>query len=173
MRNAEHGRASKINARKKIKNMAEIEQQKSPEADVKKIIRLTAGGVIMNIDGDILLVHQKSGSWVFPKGGIEKGENPLVAAKREILEETGIEEKDLEQLADSEIFYDRPDSENQSVLQKISMFLFATEKMEVKPVPECQHEIAEARWVKKEEVANLLTAPKDKDFFLKILEGIK
>lgn len=152
--------------------MSEKERRKNPEVDVenRERLRITAGGIVTNMNGDILLVQQKSGNWVFPKGGIdtESGEAPLVAAKREIQEETGIEDKDLERVEGFEAVYERPDTEKAQVVQRIQMFLFATKKMEVKPKPEFQDEIAEVRWVKKEEVVNLLTAPKDKEFFLGI-----
>jgi 8-oxo-dGTP pyrophosphatase MutT (NUDIX family) len=39
-----------------------------------------------------LVLHYREGHWDFPKGHIEKGERPTDAAKRELLEETGIAE---------------------------------------------------------------------------------
>ena len=42
------------------------------------------------------MVNQNNNSWSLPKGQVEKGENELTAAKREIHEEAGIEEKNLE-----------------------------------------------------------------------------
>lgn len=39
-----------------------------------------------------LLLHYPAGHWGFPKGNIEKGEKLKKTAKREIKEETGIEE---------------------------------------------------------------------------------
>ena len=97
---------------------------KNPEtnAEEKEKIRLTAGGIILNADGDILLVRIKSGDWLFPKGGIEDGEDPLTAAKREIQEETGIEDKDLEHDEDFKGVYERPNLEEGGIPQRISMF---------------------------------------------------
>jgi len=40
----------------------------------------------------LVLRHRDGGHWAFPKGRIEAGEDELVAASREVGEETGIEE---------------------------------------------------------------------------------
>ena len=42
-----------------------------------------------------LLLHYKSGHWDFPKGHIEKGEKEEETVKREIKEETGIEDVEI------------------------------------------------------------------------------
>jgi|GEM_PF-198745 len=42
-----------------------------------------------------LLLYRRGTYWNFPKGKFEEGENDLAAALRELSEETGIEEKDL------------------------------------------------------------------------------
>ena len=39
----------------------------------------------------LLLRHREDGHWAFPKGRIERGEEPEQAARRETREETGIE----------------------------------------------------------------------------------
>jgi len=62
--------------------------------------RANVGAVIVNVDGLVLALERKKipGSWQFPQGGLDEGEEPLEAVKREILEETGIEESQLELL---------------------------------------------------------------------------
>jgi diadenosine hexaphosphate hydrolase (ATP-forming) len=54
-----------------------------------------AGGVVtrtVNGEREYLLVESRSsrGVWVLPKGHIERGENPEVAAVREVQEEAGV-----------------------------------------------------------------------------------
>jgi 8-oxo-dGTP pyrophosphatase MutT (NUDIX family) len=39
---------------------------------------------------EVLMVQLHAGHWGFPKGHANKGEEPLSAAKRELLEETGL-----------------------------------------------------------------------------------
>jgi len=46
---------------------------------------------VFNALGDVLLLKHVSGSWVFPKGHIEPGEDTLRAAVREIEEEAGVD----------------------------------------------------------------------------------
>lgn len=49
-----------------------------------------AGGVVFDPDGRVLLIRQRSGEWVFPKGHLDPGEDHLTAALREVEEETGV-----------------------------------------------------------------------------------
>jgi diadenosine hexaphosphate hydrolase (ATP-forming) len=49
-----------------------------------------AGGVVFNALHEVLLIRQRDGSWVFPKGHIEPGEDPLNTARREVEEEAGV-----------------------------------------------------------------------------------
>src|SRR5256885_8335085 len=55
----------------------------------------TAGGVVVNAAGEILVVSQRGTSWSLPKGHIDPGEDALEAAKREIWEESGVSELEL------------------------------------------------------------------------------
>jgi 8-oxo-dGTP pyrophosphatase MutT (NUDIX family) len=63
-------------------------------------IEKSAGAVVFRKNKEIkyLLLHYPTGSraskdyWDLPKGHIEKGEKPMVTAKREIAEETGLKD---------------------------------------------------------------------------------
>ena len=125
-----------------------------------------AGGVVVGNDGKIIVVSQHGTSWSLPKGRVEENENELETAKREIYEESGI--KDLE-LVKKLGTYERYSMGDESELKTRTFFLFRTSEKELKPI---DPENPEAKWVEKERVAELLTHPKDKEFFLKIINEI-
>jgi ADP-ribose pyrophosphatase YjhB (NUDIX family) len=125
----------------------------------------SAGGVVLNTNGEVLVVNQKGDSWSLPKGHIDEGEDAVTAAKREIEEESGISDMRLVKELGS---YERPRiglggvGEETSEMKTIHMFLFETQQQELAP-EDADH--PEARWVKPHNVAELLTHPKDGDFF--------
>lgn len=123
-----------------------------------------AGGVVLNKKGLVLLVSQRGNSWGLPKGHIDKGEDPLTAAKREIHEESGVADlkliKDLGSYERYKIGLDGGD--DPSEFKTIHMFLFSTDQEKLQPLDPCN---PEARWVEKEKVIELLTHKKDKEFF--------
>ena len=133
---------------------------------------ISAGGVILNKDSDVLIVSQHGVSWSLPKGHIEAGEEVLDAAKREIWEETGIKNLTLIKYLGS---YDRykigkdPRIDDKSERKKIELFLFETNEMALNPQ---DSDNPEARWVKPTEVSQYLTHEKDIAFFQSILGDI-
>lgn len=124
----------------------------------------TAGGIVLNINGDVLVVNQHGRAWSLPKGHIEADEDKLEAAKREIHEESGISELQFIRRLGSYQRYKISGSgkDDTSEMKTITMFLFTTEQMELNPI---DADNPEAKWVKREDVANLLTHKKDKEFF--------
>jgi ADP-ribose pyrophosphatase YjhB (NUDIX family) len=124
----------------------------------------SAGGVVTNSEGKVLVVSQRGTSWSLPKGHIDRGESALVAAKREIYEESGI--RDLELIRELGT-YERhrigvDGGDDRSELKVITMFLFRTSEKSLRPV---DPDNPEARWVERSKVALLLTHEKDKEFF--------
>lgn len=132
----------------------------------------SAGGVVLNQNADILVVNQKGNSWSLPKGHIDPGENAVDAARREIWEESGIREVEyVGELGTYERYRIGKNGlgEDTSNLKNIRMFLFRTKEMDLHPM---DADNPEARWVRLEEVADLLTHSQDKEFFLSIREKV-
>jgi len=68
--------------------------------------RLNVGIMVANSVGELLLCKRKGmNSWQFPQGGIDKNEDPLRAAKRELFEEVGISSKYVELIKSSNDWY--------------------------------------------------------------------
>ncbi|MBI2995782.1 MAG: NUDIX domain-containing protein [Candidatus Melainabacteria bacterium] len=132
----------------------------------------TAGGLVLNKKGQVLIANQNGNSWSLPKGHIDEGETKLEAAIREIYEETGIRKL---QFVKELGFYERykiglnSSEEDKSELKNISMFLFKTEEENLKPKDPTN---PEAIWVEKKKVAELLTHKKDKEFFLGVIKEL-
>ncbi len=125
---------------------------------------MTAGGVVLNKEGKVLVVNQNNDSWSLPKGHVDEGEDPLAAAKREIYEESGIGNVELVRELGS---YDRyriglDGSDDLSEMKHIIMFLFTTEQVDLLPRDPGN---PVAIWMDKEKVICLLTHRKDKEFF--------
>jgi putative (di)nucleoside polyphosphate hydrolase len=62
--------------------------------------RPNVGIILANSRGDLLWARRRNqNAWQFPQGGIHEGESPEQAMYRELGEEVGLEESDVEMLA--------------------------------------------------------------------------
>lgn len=88
----------------------------------------SAGAVVFNLDSTIgkieyLLLNYTAGHWDFPKGNIEVGEDEIQTARREIREETGIDDIEFFKDFKNKIqYYYRHD---QRLIQKEVIFFIA------------------------------------------------
>lgn len=134
----------------------------------KRVLKQTesAGGIVVNSAGRILVVSQHGTSWSLPKGHIEEGEDPLTAALREIREESGVTQLELVRELGSYQRYklSATGGEDRAELKTIHLFLFTTTEEALCPI---DPDNPEARWVEPAAVADLLTHKEDKAFFLK------
>src|SRR5216684_1236098 len=125
----------------------------------------SAGGVVTNDEGNVLVVSQRGTSWSLPKGHVDPGESALAAARREIYEESGIRDLELiRELGSYERYRIGVDGgDDRSELKVITMFLFRTSETVLRPV---DADNPEACWVERAKVVPLLTHERDKQFFL-------
>lgn len=118
-------------------------------------------GVVVSDKGEVLMIRRvkketgKGGAvleWAFPGGKQQFGESRTECVKREVLDETGY---DIEPVREISL----------RVHPQILVFVvyhFCKLKTE-KPIakPKEPHEIAEIKWVKKEDIKNLITTNLD------------
>ena len=131
----------------------------------------SAGGIVLNTEGKVLVVNQRGTSWSLPKGHLDPGEDALSAARREIYEESGVSDVRLIRELGS---YERyriglNGAEDLSEFKKIHIFLFTTDQRDLKPID--PHN-PQALWVEKHRVAGMLTHPKDREFFESVVKNI-
>lgn len=133
----------------------------------------TAGGIVLGDSGAIAMVrNRRATKWFFPKGHVEAGEDDETAARREILEETGLTDLELlDDLGEYERYKIAPDdSDDPSELKEIKMYLFAAEPhAQLTPTME----IEEAMWVPYTKVAESLENEKDKVWFSTVFERVR
>ena len=84
---------------KPIKAIKKIVKPRKPS--ISEVLREpTAGGVVWRRDErghiEILLIQDAKDRWTIPKGHIEEGETPKETAKREMHEETGLKELEMQ-----------------------------------------------------------------------------
>jgi 8-oxo-dGTP pyrophosphatase MutT (NUDIX family) len=112
-----------------------------------------AGGLVLNEVHEVLLIH-RLGHWDLPKGKIEKDESVEEAAKREICEETGLTELELNNsLCTTWHLYLH---KNELILKETFWFL-ATSKSTMELAPQYEEHIEQAVWKQQAEAENLLT----------------
>lgn len=132
-----------------------------------------AGGIVLNDRGYIAMVRHKqgTGTWFFPKGRVEEDEDEEAAARREILEETGLSA--LEYLGDFgtyERYHLNPEGQiERNEIKEIHMFLFAAPSGAVlSPTLE----IGEAKWVPFSKVAAECGSFRDRAWFATVYDRI-
>ena len=129
----------------------------------------SVGMIVVSDSGHFLLVQHTAGHWSFPKGHAEEGEDDLAAARRELLEESGlsdIEIPDPMQLIERYEFV----RDQEHVTKTVRYFIARarTEELGTRTAPEC--EIRDVRWCAKEEALMQLTFPEARTLLLEAVQ---
>ncbi len=111
-----------------------------------------AGGIVLNSKGDLLMIYRKQ-HWDLPKGKMEAGESPDQTALREVEEECGIKKlKIVRPLASTyHIFFQN----NNNCIKRTYWFEMSCQDT-VKPTPQKEEGILEAKWMSKTEVKKIV-----------------
>ncbi|MBI2072321.1 MAG: NUDIX hydrolase [Gemmatimonadetes bacterium] len=116
----------------------------------------SAGGVVFRCDPGglrFLLIHDGHGNWGFPKGHIERGEDPGEAAGREVAEEAGLNGLTLHaSLATIDWFFR---FRGRLIHKYCHLFLF--ESREGTPVPQADEGIRCCDWLSPSDALETLT----------------
>lgn len=136
----------------------------------------SAGGVAVRKHGpdfEVLMIQDHKDKWTFPKGHVEEGEDPAVAAIRETEEETGLSGlSNPRRLSSIRYFFRDKWGGTDRLIRKVVTYYLLTAPPDAEPNPPKDRSkgyepIAEAAWVKLDE-ARGLSGYKDN---LKILDA--
>lgn len=112
--------------------------------DFKSCFKLqeAAGGYVLNPQNELLVFYRR-GSWDMPKGKIDPGETPEVAAVREVQEETGLVNVSLGAFLCHT--YHTFIQKEQRILKKTWWYHMRTTDFNL--IPQTEEDISEIRWV--------------------------
>lgn len=130
---------------------------------------ISAGGVVLDPRGRILITNQRGNSWSLPKGHVDAGESLQQAARREIREETGVSRLVLICELGR---YVRPriglrGGNDRTELKTLHFFLFRAREGETALRPQDPMN-PEARWVTLAQALRLLTHARDRAFLASV-----
>ncbi len=141
-------------------------------------LRQKVRAVVMNDKGQFLLVRPhgyKDGEWTLAGGGVESGETPHQAMRREIAEELGVSlEEELEKLPVGNRFIYSAEHKAKRSLdhdgQEATMFVVRLPR-DV-PIALQAEEIAEARWFDRDEAIRAFPVKKQREVFEECLAAL-
>ena len=102
-----------------------------------------AGGVVTNVENGKQLFIFRRDYWDLPKGKLDDGEDPAAAARREVEEETGVEQLTLGKALPTTYHTYRSSKDNR-ILKPTYWFRMTTEQEEL--TPEAGEGIVMAQW---------------------------
>ena len=121
--------------------------------------KTTSCGVIVTDGKRLLLGHaSRSPLWDIPKGGIEPGETPAQAARRELREETGLDVRVVELIEVFErIFHDEAASASATPRYHFVILDYLCEV--ISGEPRASSDVTELAWAREEELGQYRLTP--------------
>ena len=71
--------------------LAELDRLDDPFDELADPVHVTASAIVVGRRGTVLHLHKRLARWMQPGGHIDPGESPPVAARREAIEELGLD----------------------------------------------------------------------------------
>jgi len=131
---------------------------------------VSAGGVAIKIEDGIAYVacigrRNRAGrlEWCLPKGHIEAGETPEIAAIREVAEETGINSEIVQPLGVIDYWFTGDDHR---VHKKVHHFLMEAIDGDITTENDPDHEAEVASWLRIDELGTRLAFPNERKMAL-------
>lgn len=142
------------------------------QAKIQTVEQVSAGGVAFRFENDrrevAIISVNPSRRWQLPKGLIDPGETPKIAALREVREEAGIE-TDLIELIETIEYWYFGDYRGERVRfhKSVHFYLLIYKSGDVE---NHDSEVLEARWVKADEAIEMLAFKSEKAVVEKALK---
>ncbi len=165
---------------KRARQLIDKKDSKIKEA-LPTVEQISAGGVAFRQAGSLVEVAivavNPSRRWQLPKGIVDAGETPEIAALREVREEAGIETDLIAPVETIEYWYvgsERGGSSGSGERVRFHKFVhFYLLKYRAGKVENHDHEIAEARWVTVSQAIEMLAFKSEKSVMAKASDLIK
>jgi len=144
------------------------------QSKIQTVEQVSAGGVAFRFKKDAcetaIISVNPSRRWQLPKGLIDAGETPEIAALREVREEAGIETDLIELIETIEYWYfGEQRGERVRFHKSVHFFLLIYKSGDVE---NHDSEVLEARWVKADEAIEMLAFKSEKAVVEKALKMV-
>ena len=149
---------------------AQNKNKKNARPYLKRVDEVSAGGLVIDVTGtkglligrrDLKDETREKLIWSLPKGHIEEGETPEMAAIREVAEETGIQSEIHRSLGVIDFWFM---ASGKRIHKTVHHYLFKETGGKLAPQVT---EVDDVKWFPLEEIVNLLAYPDEKKLIAK------